>query len=172
MKILTDLLISQTREAHDWVNKLICDIPADIWFITPDILETNFAWQIGHLTLSQYYYTVVLITGPQKDFAEKINVKKYSPLFANGLKRKELFPEVTAIELVDIWGVMCDKTIQMLHTIQDEGLAEQIYKMPKLHPFVKTRQDSISWNIKHTMWHCGQMGIVKRVIDKPFDFGM
>jgi hypothetical protein len=53
MRLLTDLLIRQTREAHSWVNKLTEGVAADKWFITPEILETNFGWQVGHLTLSQ-----------------------------------------------------------------------------------------------------------------------
>jgi len=44
--------------------------------------------------------------------------------------------------------------------------------MPKPHPFVTTKENAISWNVKHTMWHCGQIAMLKRVIDKALDFDM
>jgi hypothetical protein len=169
---MKDLLKKQTIESFNWTNKLIDNIPEEKWFISPEILETNFAWQIGHLTLSQYYYTIVLLNGPNKDFAEKIDMKKYSGLFANGLKRNELLSEVTVINLKENWILMQKQTIETLDYLQDKDLNDEIFKLPKSHPFVKTKEDSISWNIKHTMWHCGQMGILKRVVDKSLDFGM
>ena len=80
MNPLIKLLTNQTTAAQEWTNKLVTGISPDKWFILPEIIETNLAWQMGHLTLSQYYYTVVLITGPQQKFAEKILIKKYSGL--------------------------------------------------------------------------------------------
>jgi hypothetical protein len=172
MRLLTDLLITQTIEANSWVNKLTEGVALDKWFITPEILETSFGWQIGHLTLSQYYYGIVLLKGPDKEFAQQLNMSKYSQLFAKGLKKNELVHAVTVTELIDKWEAVTDKAIGVMRELNDEELIQEIHKMPKPHPFVKTRQDSISWNIKHTMWHCGQMGILKRVIDQPIEFGM
>ena len=59
----------------------------------------------------------------------------------------------------------------MLDNLQDKDLNDDIFKFPKPHPFVKTKENSISWNIKHTMWHCGQIAMLKRIVDKPLDFG-
>ncbi len=140
--------------------------------MTPEILETNLAWQIGHLTLSQYYYAIVLIIGPQHDFSESINMKKYSRLFATGQKRKELSSEISGKELADNWQSIQTLTIQTLTNLQDSDINTETFKMQKSHPFVRTKENSISWNIKHTMWHCGQMAMLKRIIDTPLDFGM
>lgn len=40
------------------------------------------------------------------------------------------------------------------------------------HPVAKTKQEAIDWNIKHTMWHCGQIGLLKRFLVKRHDFGL
>ena len=172
MNVLTSFLKNQTADNYSWTNKLIENIAFDKWFITPEILETNLAWQIGHITLSQYYYTIVLLTGPKKDVAESINIKEYSGLFANGQNRKALAAEITVQELLDHWKHLQAITHEALTSLQDTDLSSNIFSMPKPHPFVKTKEDAISWNIKHTMWHCGQIAMWKRVIDKPFDFGM
>ena len=103
MNVLQSLLKNQTVESFNWTNKLIETITDDKWFVSPAIIESNIAWQIGHLTLSQYYYTIVLLNGPNKDLAEKINIKKYSWLFANGQKRNELLSEITVGELKGNW---------------------------------------------------------------------
>jgi uncharacterized damage-inducible protein DinB len=172
MTLLTDLLKNQTIESHNWANKLLHNISDEKWFVTPEIIGTNFAWQLGHLTLSQYYYTIVLLNGPNKDFAEKVNMKKYSGLFANGQKRNELFSEVTVDDLKENWNLLQNQTIKILDNLQDKDLNDEIFKLPKPHPFVKTKENSISWNVKHTMWHCGQIAILRRIIDKPLDYGM
>ena len=169
---MKDLLKKQTLESFNWANKLIDDVLEEKWFISPEILETNFAWQIGHLTLSQYYYTVVLLNGPDKEIAEKIDMKKYSGLFAKGVKINELSSEVTVSQLKENWEFIQKQTIKFLDYLQENDFNNEIFKLPKPHPFVRTKEDSISWNIKHTMWHCGQMGILKRVVDKSLDFGM
>lgn len=172
MNILKDLLKNQTVDSFNWTNKLIETIPDEKWFIIPEIIETNLAWQIGHLTLSQYYYTIVLLNGPNKELGEKINLKKYSELFANGQQINSLFSEITVDELRKNWNLMQHQTIEMLNHLQDKDLNDEIFKLPKPHPFVKIKENSISWNIKHTMWHCGQIATLKRIIDKPLDFGM
>ena len=172
MNFIKNLVKTQTIESFNWTNRLIDNIQDEKWFVTPEVIETNFAWQIGHLTLSQYYYTVVLINGPDKDFAEKINMKKYSMLFANGINKNKLFTEVTAEELKENWTLMQIKSIETLDNLYEVDLNNEIFKLPKSHPFVKTKENSFSWNIKHTMWHCGQMGTLKRIIDKPLNFGM
>ena len=60
MNVLTNYLKNQTADAYNWSIKLINNIPDNKWFTNIEIIDTNIAWQIGHLTLSQYYYTILL----------------------------------------------------------------------------------------------------------------
>lgn len=39
-------------------------------------------------------------------------------------------------------------------------------------PITGTKSEAVDWNIKHTMYHCGQIGILRRIVDKQFDFGL
>ena len=32
--------------------------------------------------------------------------------------------------------------------------------------------EALEWNINHTMYHCGQIGVLKRVVDARYDFGL
>jgi len=40
------------------------------------------------------------------------------------------------------------------------------------HPIAKNNFEALDGNIKHTLWHCGQLGILKRVLNERFDFGL
>ena len=172
MNSLIDLLKNQTTDSFNWTNKLIDSITDEKWFISPEVIDSNIAWQIGHLTLSQYYYTIVLLNGPNKDLAEKLDLKKYSVLFSNGLKRNELSSELTVDELKQNWNLIQKQTLESIDLLKDKDLNDAIFQLPKPHPFVKTKENSISWNIKHTMWHCGQIATLKRIVDQPMSFGM
>jgi hypothetical protein len=169
MNNLINLLKNQTIDSHTWIDRLIKEFPESKWFETPEVIETNFAWQIGHLTLSNYYYNVVLIGSPQEEIAKVLDIKKYSEFFVNGEKRNEIQNEFTRDKLLNKWSFIKEKGIEFITKLNDEDLELDIFKLPKEHPFAKTKENAISWNIKHTMWHAGQIATLKRILDKPFD---
>lgn len=172
MKTVVNLLKKQTNDSINWTNKLIENISPEQWFKSSEIIETNLAWQIGHLTLSNYYYGVVLVNGLDEEFSDIIGTKKYRELFAKNNNRDDLNSIVTVQEIQDNWKLLIQKTNETIETLMDRNLAEPIFAMHKPHPFVKTIEDSLSWNIKHTMWHCGQIATHSRIIGSPFDLGM
>jgi hypothetical protein len=66
-----------------------------------------------------------------------------------------------------------NKVIQNISslTLQDlESKAEQ--PIAQKHPIGQKKIDTVSWNIKHTMWHCGQVASINRLIHGGFDFGL
>jgi hypothetical protein len=168
---VVDLLKIQTNDAQTWVRKLLADFPDEKWFLTPQVVDTNLAWQIGHLILSEYYYSVVLLAGPRNEISENFDVKKYSAFFARGDQRKQLEYQISVKDLIESLELVQETSLQLISNLTSENLASDIYPI-KEHPFVKTKLESISWNIKHTMWHCGQIATLRRVIDKPINYGM
>ena len=169
MNQLINLLKNQTIESHKWIDTLITDFPKEKWFETPKIVDSNIAWQIGHLTLSVYYYNVVLIGSPLEDISNKIGLKKYSEFFVGSDKKTELENHFTVDVLLENWNFLKMKSIEFIAKLNDKDIDLDIFKLPKEHPFAKSKLDAISWNIKHSMWHCGQMATITRIIDKPFD---
>lgn len=167
---LVDFLKIQTLEAQNWTKDLVKDISDEKWFTTPETVESNFAWQIGHLTLSQYYYIIVLLSGPQNNFWKEFPTKKYSRLFAKGENKHDLFTEVSIEELLRNLELVHEQSDQVIDGLNDEDLDRPVFAH-KPNPFVTTKQESISWNIKHTMMHCGQIAMLRRVLAEPFDYG-
>lgn len=58
-----DILLQQNKDAYQWVDNLISDIAIERWDDTPTGIDTNVNWQIGHLLLSYYFHTVMVIKG-------------------------------------------------------------------------------------------------------------
>ncbi|MBI1836859.1 MAG: DinB family protein [Flavobacteriia bacterium] len=165
------LLKKQTIESHAWIEKFISQFPEDKFFDTPEFLDSNFAWQLGHLILSFNYYNVVLLVGPNEIVKETIDLKKYAEFFYKGNKKLEIKSHFQIQQLKSDWDFMCDLSIKTIGNLNEKELNKEIFKLPKEHPFVKTKEDSISWNIKHTMWHCGQIAQLKRIVDSSLDLG-
>jgi uncharacterized damage-inducible protein DinB len=67
---------------------------------------------------------------------------------------------------------MQQKSLAVLTTLLDSELDNALEPTPTPHPIATTKREAIDWNIKHTMYHCGQIGLIKRVVDKRHDFGL
>ena len=172
MRYLEKYISEQTEDVFNWTGKLILDVPQEKWYDTPEIVLTNLAWQIGHITLSQYFYTVFLIQGPDIQLAETISMKRYSSLFFKGDKINTIKEAITVDELLFNWRLLQNKTMEIITALKQNDLNKPVFTLPKPHPFVKIIEDSISWHTKHTMWHNGQIGLLKRLIRQPYNFGM
>ena len=64
-----EFLKEQIVESRDFVNRLISELPQDLWFTIPENTDSNFAWQIGHIMMAQNFHAITVITGSN----EKVN---------------------------------------------------------------------------------------------------
>jgi hypothetical protein len=166
-----ELLIKQTKESYDWTNKLIKSIPYEKWDTTPDILETNITWQVGHLLMSHYFYTMMVIVGHQIEVLQKIPIKEYDKIFTDG-PPKNAVGKINPSEILNQSTFVQEKSIDILKNLTIADLNNKLEPTPTPHPFVKTKFEALDWNNKHTLYHCGQIGILKRVTDQRYDFGL
>jgi uncharacterized damage-inducible protein DinB len=113
---------------------------------------------------------VVVIAGPQKDILEKVPVKAYSDFFVFGAKIAEVEERFAAGELIANLRFVQEKGLWAVNQLRDEELTDPLFPRPVPHPVAKNKLEALSWNVKHNMWHCGQIGMLARVFGKPFDF--
>lgn len=161
----------QTDDVYKWTNKLVESVPYDKWDETPEVVETNITWQVGHLVMSHYFHTMMVIVGHQRDVFEKVPLKQYDELFTIG-QPKDAKGKVNPQDLLDQLKYVQRRSLEIITSIKVEDLQRALEKTPIPHPIAKTKGESLDWNIKHTMYHCGQIGILKRVIDVRYDFGL
>lgn len=166
-----DVLLKQTKDAYNWTNKLLHSIPQDKWDTIPAVIESNITWQVGHLIMSFYYHSIMVIAGHQMDILQKIPLKEYDVLFTDGEPEK-VVGKVNPKDLWDQLNLMEQKSIEIIESLSEDALESKLEPTQVPHPIAKTKFEALDWNIKHTMWHCGQVGLLKRVIHERYDFGL
>ncbi|TMM53346.1 DinB family protein [Maribacter algarum] len=170
---VTELLIEQTKDAHLWTNKLIDSIPMENWNETPDTLASNISWQVGHLVISEYYHAILVVSGFDEEIMQKIDLKTHNQMYGYESVPKELIGKCEPKLLREQLHFMQHKVIQNVSMLTMEDLESRVEQPIKQeHPVAKIKLDAVSWNIKHTMWHCGQIASIKRLIHGGFDFGL
>lgn len=166
-----ELLTQQTADAYQWTNKLVTSIPYDNWDDMPQVIDSTISWQVGHLIMSFYYHSIMTIVGHQMDIITKVPLQQYNELFTSAEPEKAL-GKADPKELHQQLRLVGDKSIEIIQSLSLEDLDNPLEPTPTPHPIAKTKFEALDWNIKHTMWHCGQIGLLKRVIHGRFDFGL
>jgi len=165
------ILARQTESVYTWTNKLLLTIPHEKWYTTPEVVESNISWQTGHLIVSLYYHSILVIAGHQMNVLQQVPLKGYSQLFTNASPanaRGKITPEQLQAHLL----LMQQRSLEVIKSLSPADLDMDLTPAQPPHPIAKNKWDALEWNIQHTMWHCGQIGLLKRVIDKRFDFGL
>lgn len=166
-----ELLIHQNANAYEWTNKLVETIPFEKWEIIPDTVESSIAWQVGHLIVSHYFHSIMVIRGHQMDMLRQMPIKDYSDLFTISFAEQSVGKFNPPQLLADLKTIQ-QKSLSILATLTPAELNNPLEPTPTPHPIAKTKFEAIDWNTKHTMYHCGQIGILRRIVDKRFDFGL
>lgn len=79
-----DFLKEQIIESRDFVNRLVSELPESLWYTIPQGTDSNFAWQIGHLIISQNFHAITCITGRNEEVYKLIPLIDYVKIF-NGM---------------------------------------------------------------------------------------
>ena len=165
------LLLSQTQNAYQWANRLIDGIPLDQWDHIPDGIDSNVTWQAGHLLVSYYYHSIMVITGHQMDVLREIPLKEYGELFTKGTPANAV-GKVSAAMLRQHLAIIEKKSMGIIKILSSEQLRAPLEPVMPQHPIAQSKLEAIDWNIKHTMWHCGQLAMLKRSINGRLEFAI
>lgn len=166
------ILTTQTQNAYDWFNKLVFSVPKEQWKDSPNVMETNIAWQVGHQIISHYYHIMMATTGHQKEILEQIPIKQYADWYTFNSTASQTDNKETIESLEKNLLLMQQKSIEVIKELSPNLLEQELEPLEPAHPVAKTKFEAIDWNIKHTLWHCGQIAMLKRVINEPYSFGL
>lgn len=164
-----DFLKEQIIESRNFVNRLISEIPQDYWYVIPEKTDSNFAWQIGHLMISQNFHAITCITGRNEKVYNLIPVVDYVKLF-NGMGtlhrsvEKDLIPTSTLKIQFDTIHQIC---LDSLAGLNDDILYNELKPIPFKHPVANNKYEALSWCFKHEMWHSAEMEELKRMLGYP-----
>lgn len=164
-----DFLREQIIESRDFVNRLVSEIPEELWYTIPENTDSNFAWQIGHLMISQNFHAITCITGKSEKVAGLIPVIDYVKLF-NGMGalhrsvEKDLIPTAKLKKQFDAVHTI---SLENLSRLTDDLLSDKLEPIPFKHPVANTKYEALSWCFKHEMWHSAEMEAIKLTLGHP-----
>ncbi|MDR2893982.1 MAG: DinB family protein [Alistipes sp.] len=164
-----DFLIDQIVESRDFVNRLISELPRELWYTVPENTDSNFAWQIGHLIVSQNFHAIVCVTGRNARVFELLPVVDYVKLF-NGMgtqHRSVAEGTIPADVLKQQLDAVHDICIEGLSKLNDDILDRPLEPIPFKHPVAETKYEALSWCFKHEMWHAAEMEAIKQALEYP-----
>ena len=136
-----DFLKEQLIEARTFVNRLMSELPEDLWYTIPEGTDSNFVWQAGHLLVSQNFHTMTAVTGVNERVGRLIPIKEYNRLF-NGMGtlhrsiEKDLIPVTVLKKQLETVHQIC---IENLETLHDDVLAEFLEPRPLQHPVAEIK---------------------------------
>jgi hypothetical protein len=164
-----EFIKDQIIESRNFVNRLISELPKDLWYTIPENTDSNFAWQIGHVMMSQNFHAITVITGRNEKVNNLIPVTQYNKIF-NGMGtlnrsvEKDLIPTAKLKELFDTVHEIC---IGNLIKLSDSILVDKLEPIPFKHPVADIKYEALSWCFKHEMWHSAEMEEIKRALGYP-----
>jgi len=165
------MIARQTSDAYEWVNKLVAPVPYEQWDTTPAVMDTNITWQVGHLIMSFYFHSIMVIKGHQAVVLRTIPMKEYDAFFTKASPH-HVVGKINPTHLHEHLLFMQQQSMEVINVLSPANLDSPLEPTPMKHPIAHTKWESLDWNIKHTLWHCGQIGMLKRVVDKRHDFGL
>ena len=172
MKNRIQFLSEQIRETRDFTNRLMSEIPKELWFEVPAHTDMNFAWQIGHLIASQNFHCITVIHGRNPRVFERMPIMKYNRSFYGmGTEHRSIEQGIyPASQLQEHLDLIQQITLELLETFPEKKLDDPLEPVPLKHPLATTKYEEFSWSFKHEMWHCAEMELVKRLIGKPIQW--
>lgn len=159
-----DFLKKQTIESHEWTLKVLGRTELDQWSTQVPGIESNLLWQAGHITLTMHFHVVYLMRGSQEHIYTKVDLKKYAQLFNMGTHPADCIGKISPEQVLKDLQFMQSACIEMMETFTEEELSEPLKDRKVRHPFARTKYQSLSWNFKHIMYHCGQIAVIQRMM--------
>ena len=158
-----NFLKKQVIETRTFTNRLISEMPEDLWYTIPENTNTNFAWQIGHLLMAQNFHIFSCAFGRNQEIFGRIPMQEYSKVFRGlGSYERSIPKEYVSIDkLKDYFNLVFDLCVEYMDKSNDDILFDKLEPIPFKHPIANNKYEAISWSFKHEMWHCAEMEQIK-----------
>jgi hypothetical protein len=156
------LAIEQIVFARNYTAGLLDRTPTTEWYRQPPCAVSPVAWQVGHITFSEYRLALWRIRGERPDDAALFS-PEFKRLFgADSVPQPD--PAYPPAELRAVLDRVHEQVLRELPGL-DEGELDQ--PVPHPHPFATTKLKALLWCAQHEMLHAGQIGLFRRELGCP-----
>lgn len=150
--------------ARRYTRELLDATPRDQWYVQPAGAPSHIAWQVGHLTVSQYGLLMFRIHG-RRDSDLDLIPGKFRKAFARGsTPAAETVTQMNADELVARFDEVYRQAIAGLQDLDSNVLLETV-EMP--YAGYPTKLGAILFCPLHEQIHAGQIGLIRRMLGLP-----
>ncbi len=156
------ILTKEFQFIHNWTTGLISSLDEEQWKITPSRVDTNVHWISGHILHDNYWHAIGCISQPSHEFQNVLEIGRFKKYFEKDSDPLGHIGERPSREEILDGLSFCNKeALKIVKDITGEELEQQTL-IP--NPVAKTKYESLSFAIKHQMWHNGQIAMIKRMI--------
>lgn len=151
--------IGQIQFARDYTLQLLHATPQDRWFEIPQGLPCNIAWQVGHLTVSQYGLLMFRIRGRLPEDLSLIPGRFRKAYSRESIPSADSASQPSADELLSRLAEVHELGLAELSRVTPEVLLEPVEMPYAAYPI---KLGAILFCPLHEHIHAGQIGLIRR----------
>lgn len=156
--------LGQIEFARSYTLELLEATPREHWYVIPDGLPTSIAWQVGHITVSQYGLLMFRIRGRMTDDLDLIPGKFRKAYGRESSPKPSAEGQPTPGELLDRMQRVYETAMSELRTLADSSEAADVLLEPVDKPYAAypIKLGAILFCPLHEHTHVGQIGLLRR----------
>jgi len=151
--------IGQIEFARKYTLELLDATPRELWYQLPDGVPTHVAWQVGHLTVSQYGLLMFRLRGRRPEDLELIPGKFRKAFSRQSTPNDQADAQPSADDLIDRMNRIHKIAMAELRETDADVLLEPV-EMP--YAAFPIKLGAILFCPLHEHIHAGQIGILRR----------
>ncbi|MCO8123878.1 DinB family protein [Stieleria sp. TO1_6] len=153
--------IGQIRFARDYTLQLLDATPTEHWYTIPAGLPSNLAWQVGHLTVSQYGLLMFRLRGRQPEDLELIPGKFRKAYGRSSIPNADPAGQPTPEALKERLNRVFESSLEELDRVSIETLFEAVDMPYAVYPI---KLGAVLFCPLHEHIHAGQIGLLRRAL--------
>jgi hypothetical protein len=154
--------LAQLDFARRYTLELLDSIPRELWFTMPAGLPTHVAWQVGHMTVSQYGLLMFRIRGRRPEDLDLIPGRFRKAYGRGSTPKADPSGQPTPDELVERFNRVYDLAVGEMKDVTGEVLLESV-DMPYAH--FPCKLGALLFCPLHEQIHAGHLGMIRRALD-------
>ena len=153
--------MGQIEFARQYTLELLETIPRDRWLEIPAGLPTHIAWQVGHLTVSQYGLLMFRIRGREPDDLELIPSRFRKSFGRSSSPNPDPAKNPSPDQLLDRMNQVFQQAKTELANVDMNVLLETVDMPYAVYP---NKLGAILFCPLHEQIHAGQIGVLRRAL--------
>ncbi|HYW80371.1 MAG TPA: DinB family protein [Thermoguttaceae bacterium] len=160
-----ETILGQICSTRKYTESLLDGLTPEEWFRMPTEGVTHIAWQVGHISLAEYYLALKRIRGKRPEDGALVS-EELVALFGKGSTpqaESDVYPSPD--EIRQMFDGVHRQAVEEIGNLQDAILDEST---DPPHPMFSTKLGALRFCPQHEMLHAGQIGLLRRLLgNKP-----